>query len=189
MKYKVIKNFIDVDACNQLVERLDMHCAAGWQVPFDTQCPESPSFYGIFNDELLLWLPKIEKLLDKKLFPTYTYSRIYKRGSILLPHVDRGECEYSFTLSLKHHQDIWPIYLQTDEGIEEVNLDVGDILIYKGTEVLHWRMPLQGEFQYQGFFHYVDQNGPYSCRKYDNRVAFQSTHDAVNELLRKRNVL
>jgi hypothetical protein len=188
MEYKIIRNFIDTATCDKLVDKLDEFYKNNMQQS-DAQCMNSPSFYGIFNDESKQWLSRIEEAVGKKLYPTYTYSRIYVNNEILLPHTDRVECEYSFTLSLKYDKDIWPIYVQTTEGPIEVLLDRGDILIYKGVENLHWRMRLENQFHYQGFFHYVDQDGPYSNKKYDGHSHFASTQEVIDELIRRKNVL
>lgn len=189
MEYKVIRNFVDSETCNGLVNRLDQFYKDQLALPPDNQCPSSPSFYGIFNDESKQWLPKIEEIVERQLFPTYTYSRIYTQGEALPPHIDRDECEFSFTLCLKYDKEMWPIYLQTSEGPKEVLLDVGDILIYKGIENIHWRTGLKNQFHYQGFFHYVDQNGCFAHKKYDGRSSFATTQDAVDEIVRRKNVL
>jgi hypothetical protein len=188
-EYLVVKHFIDAATCNALVDRLNKWQIAKLYLPPDNQCPNSLSFYGIFNDESAMWLEKVEGLIGKKLFPTYTYSRIYKQGEQLLPHIDRVECEYSFTLALDYEQHMWPIYLQTSTGVKEVLLDRGDILIYKGVENLHWRQRLTGSIHYQGFFHYVDQAGIYANKKYDGRKTFAKTQDIIDELVRRKNAV
>lgn len=182
----IVRQFADKETCAKLVERLDDFHAKGIVLPPDNQCPTSPSFYGIFNDESTLWLPKIEELVGKKLFPTYTYSRIYTPGEILLPHIDRSECEYSFSLALKYDEEIWPLCIESNGMAQEIYLDVGDILIYKGPEQKHWRMPLDGKFHYQGFFHYVDQEGLYANLKYDGRATFATTEEAAQETIRRK---
>ena len=68
-------------------------------------------------------------------------------------------------------------------------LEPGDILIYKGVESLHWRLPLENDFHYQAFFHYVDANGPHADKKYDGRHAFATTDEATAEIVRRQNVL
>jgi len=188
-EYKIVKNFISKEECTSLIERLDEFYNNGYTIPPDNQCPNSPTFYGIFNDESKKWLPRIEELTGKELYPTYTYSRIYQKGEILLPHIDRWECEYSFTLALKYDKEIWPFYVQTSQGVIEAMLDNGDMLMYKGVENLHWRMRLENDFHYQAFFHYVDKNGPHADKKYDGRYDFATTQDATEEIVRRSNVL
>jgi hypothetical protein len=52
----------------------------------------------------------------------------------------------------------WPIYLEPSgknelKGIK-VDLKPGDMLVYKGNELEHWREPFQGENCAQVFLHY-----------------------------------
>ena len=46
-------------------------------------------------------LPRMEKATGLKLFPTYTYFRVYKNGDVLEKHKDRPSCEISVSLSLR----------------------------------------------------------------------------------------
>jgi hypothetical protein len=181
-QYKIIKNFIDQATCNMLVDKLDNCLKEGYVFPPDNQCPNSPAFYGMFNDESIGWLSIIEEAVGKSLSPTYTYARIYQQGEILLPHTDKSECEYSFTLALKYDKEIWPFYLNTAEGTKQV-------LLYKGVENLHWRMPLENTFHYQAFFHYVDNAGPYADRKFDGRFEFATTQEVKDEMDRRSNAV
>jgi hypothetical protein len=54
----------------------------------------------------------------------------------------------------------------------KIELNPGDLVIYQGCDVPHWRTPLtypDNIWQVQGFFHYVDANGPYVDWKFDQR--------------------
>lgn len=187
--FVVIKGFVDKDRCCTMANKLDNLYKENLSLPPDNQCIISPAFYGIFNDEALEFLPAIEKITGKKLFPTYTYARIYQRNEVLLPHTDREECEFSFTLTLKYDTDVWPFFIQTKDATTEEILCEGDILVYKGIENLHWRMPLKTNFQYQAFFHYVDQQGNYANKRYDGRAEFATSNQSIEELKRKKHVL
>ena len=59
---------------------------------------------------MLKCLPEMEKATGLKLYPAYTYARIYKKGDILKRHKDRFSCEISTTMNLGG--DDWPIYLE-----------------------------------------------------------------------------
>ena len=59
---------------------------------------------------LLKCQPKMEEVTGLKLYPAYTYARIYKKGDILKRHKDRFSCEISTTMNLGG--DDWPIYLR-----------------------------------------------------------------------------
>ena len=44
----------------------------------------------------------------------------------------------------------------------DINCDVGEGIIYKGSETPHWRNDFKGELQVQLLVFYVDSNGQYS---------------------------
>ena len=187
-EYLIVRNFIDKATCDELSQRLDEFQAKGIVLDPDGLCPNSPAFYGVFNDEAKLWLPRIEELTGKQLHPTYTYSRMYAPNEMLQKHTDRYACEYSITLTLKYDQKIWPFWLETPTGTVEVLLDAGDILIYNGIKLPHWRDPLEGKFQYQAFLHFVDKLGNYQYHRWDRRSKFQTTQEAAEVTLRNKNV-
>lgn len=117
-------------------------------------------------------LPAAESVTRLKLFPTYSYFRVYKRGDILVKHTDRPACEISVTLCLGYQAEHpWPILFEGQAGISFIELAPGDALFYRGVECTHWREPMVGERAAQAFLHYVDQNGPYAEWKYDKRPA------------------
>tara|TARA_Y100001938_G_scaffold17208_1_gene21166 strand:- start:367 stop:810 length:444 start_codon:yes stop_codon:yes gene_type:complete len=124
-------------------------------------------------------LPVMKKETGLDLIPTYTYARAYKKGDELKRHKDRPSCEISTTVNLGG--DPWPIFIDgtgTDNVIDEyknihkpnapagskVVLEVGDMLIYRGCELEHWREPFEGDSCGQVFLHYNDVNGPYGTQ-------------------------
>jgi hypothetical protein len=107
----------------------------------------------------------MEELTGLELYPTYTYGRIYWKGSTLAPHKDRPSCQYSATLCIDNDPKPWPIFM---DG-KKILLNAGDIAVYKGCEVEHWREPYEGNQQIQLFLHYVDANGIYKDFKFDKR--------------------
>ena len=58
---------------------------ANENLKFDSQVPNTPSFYcdPVMESLLKDLLPKMESFTGLKLFPTYSYFRIYKGGDIL----------------------------------------------------------------------------------------------------------
>ena len=115
----------------------------------DAQMPDTYSHYSDIAMETLLenLRPEMEKQTGLKLFETYSYARIYKKGDILERHKDRYSCEISTTLNLGG--DSWPIYIEPsgEEGQEgsKVILEPGDMLIYRGSELEHWRDEFEGD--------------------------------------------
>ena len=139
----------------------------------DEQAPNSHCVYGdpAFDMVMAMSTEDIGKIVGKKLIPQYTYARIYKKGSDLKIHSDRPECQYSVTLSLGgDYEKPWPIWIKDYAGkSHEVSLDQGDMVVYHGTELEHWREEFEGDTQYQLFMHYVDSEGEYKDRVFDGR--------------------
>jgi len=145
----------------------------------DRQVPGCYTKYADWVMETLLMymIPIMKAKTGMDLVPTYTYTRLYEKGNILRRHKDRPSCEISTTLHLGG--DPWPIFLDPSGAnfvIDEykqtikpgapkgvrVDLKVGDMLIYSGCELEHWREPFQGTVCSQVFLHYNHANGPFA---------------------------
>jgi len=140
--------------------------------PGDSQVPNTPCSYGDLIMEGLLskLLPTIEKASGLRVFPTYSYLRVYKAGDSLGRHTDRPSCEISLTLCLGYQgPGPWPIWIEGPRGIVSVSLEAGDGLLYRGIECPHWRSSFEGSCLAQAFLHYVDQQGPHNQWKFDKR--------------------
>jgi len=139
----------------------------------DPQAPNSHCVYGdpAFDMAMAMSTEDIGKIVGKRLIPQYTYARIYKNGSELKIHSDRPECQYSVTLSLGgEYEKPWPIWIKDYAGnMNEVPLDEGDMVVYHGTELEHWRDKFEGTAQVQLFMHYVDAEGEFKDRLFDGR--------------------
>ena len=133
-----------------------------WGVWNDRQIPNTYSHYADTAMETLLQevKPVMEKHTGLKLSETYSYARIYKKGDVLVRHKDRFSCEISTTFNLGG--DTWPIYLdptgkEGQAGVE-IKLDPGDMLIYSGCDLEHWREEFTGKDCGQVFLHYNKAN-------------------------------
>ena len=130
----------------------------------DSQVPNTYSHYGDMVMEVLLVKlhPLMQKITKLKLSPNYSYARIYKNGDILHRHKDRFSCEISTTLNLGG--DSWPIHLEPSgkQGLKGIKVDLkaGDMLVYKGNELEHWRDAFNGKDCAQVFLHYNNLNTP-----------------------------
>jgi hypothetical protein len=155
----------------------------------DKQIPNTYSCYGdMFMETLMMKvLPIMEQQTGLRLIPTYTYTRAYKKGDILHRHKDRPSCEISTTVNLGG--DPWSIFIDptgtnnilsgketttkvkpnAPEGVE-VQLGVGDMLVYSGCELEHWREPFEGNLCVQAFLHYNHADGRFAeNNKFDRR--------------------
>jgi hypothetical protein len=139
----------------------------------DPQVKDGYAAYGLTVTEALMehLLPFMERETGHALYPTYSYGRVYLKGAELSRHVDRPACEISLSLMVEQRgSGPWPLYCQSLTGeVVAVELSPGDLMIYKGVEVPHWREPFDGESQLQIFLHYVRQDGPYADERYDRR--------------------
>lgn len=170
-KYVHLKNFLDVNNCNELTTELKK-LVDNKATTKDVQCPSSEAIHGamVFDKLLIDLLPHFEEASGKKLYPTYSYARLYKAGEKLKVHRDRESCEISATLTLGFEGTPWPIYMgDTEDNGNKIVMDVGDAVLYRGMEKYHWRKKFKGEWQAQVFLHYVDVNGPHAEWKFDKR--------------------
>ena len=153
----------------------------------DRQVPNSYAKYGdrLMETLLVKVIPIMKAKTELNLIPTYSYTRLYKTGNILNRHKDRPSCEISTTLNLGG--DPWPIFIDPtgsnnvmDEYKEihkpnapkgeKLLLEVGDMLVYSGCELEHWREPFEGNICGQVFLHYNHVNGPFADKnKFDGR--------------------
>jgi len=172
-RYVHLKDFLDIDSCHQLTEVLK-NLVKEQKTTSDDQCPMSEAVHGAmaFNKLLVDLLPHFEVASGKKLYPTYSYARLYAPGEELKHHTDRPSCEISATLTLGFEGDVWPIFMgNEDESVKnKIKMKVGDAVLYRGCEVHHWRKKYkEGKWQAQVFLHYVDANGPHAEWKFDKR--------------------
>jgi PKHD-type hydroxylase len=171
--YVILKDAMPKELCKQLTDHMFKLHDEGKLVK-DEQCPLSDSVYGdpIFDDLLQKYAKPLGDHIGKTLLPTYTYARIYRTGEVLKKHKDRPACEISATMTLGFDGiKVWPIFFDEKKEIP-VDLNVGELAMYKGCEILHWRPQFKGKWQVQVFFHYVDANGPYKNEYKDGRSQF-----------------
>ena len=201
-KYQVIRNAISKELANLAYTYLQISAEADYwmitnQVTHDKnplvgnfKDRQVPGSYAKYEDRLMETLlvkviPIMKAKTELNLIPTYSYTRLYRKGNILKRHKDRPSCEISTTLNLGG--DNWDIFLDptgTNNVIDEdknihkpnapkgikISLKPGDMLIYSGCELEHWREPFQGNLCGQVFLHYNHANGPYAkTNLYDKR--------------------
>jgi hypothetical protein len=125
------------------------------------------------------YLPIVEQATGLALWPTLSFSYHYVNGNVLQPHKDRECCEIVAGLCIgadekyKHTNKPWPLQIK---GVNTIDLNYGDMLIFKGHTMEHWRDVFTGEWFVSAIFGYVDQNGPYAYQKFDQRKALGHKH-------------
>ena len=143
-----------------------------------------------FMETLLdLSTPVVEQNVGKKLWPTYSFFRIYDKGDDLPIHHDRPSCEYTVALCLGADPVDLPYelflgdqdessdykYYNEDGEYKRFRIDhkipmvPNNAVIFKGIKKLHWREICHHDHFVTVFLHYVDQDGPYKEYKFDKR--------------------
>ena len=129
----------------------------------------------------------LRDVIDMELVETYSYTRTYDRGAYLKSHTDRPSCEVSATICLDYKSDDntpWKIWVQNDrnyiddavhdqqqlfeitqkpvigkrKGSVAVSLEVGDVLLYQGPNIPHWRDTFLGDYSSHMFLHFINAN-------------------------------
>ena len=174
-KYQVIKNAISYDLANfifnyQLLRRDAVNFMYENNITTDNghhghfgtwNDAQVPNVYSEYSDHvmetlLMKVLPIMKEETGLDLVPTYSFTRVYEKGSILKRHKDRPSCEISTTLHLGG--DPWAIYIDNTE----ITLGIGDMLVYSGCDLVHWREKFEGNICGQVFLHYNHVNGPFA---------------------------
>jgi hypothetical protein len=174
--YVVVRGLVPAGRVAAVRDHLESRAAQGaLRMQGDTQVPGTPSAHGdAVLDTLMEDLrPAVEFCTGLTLFPTYSYARLYRHGDQLPPHRDRAACEISLSLNLGQvpADRPWALHVEGPDGSAACLLMPGDVLLYRGIDLTHWREPYDGQSLVQVFLHYVDQNGPHSGEKFDRRAA------------------
>ena len=169
------------------------------QFNMDTQ---SNSLIGEHSDYLMETLmdmstPVVEQNVGKKLWPTYSFFRIYDKGSDLKIHTDRESCEYTVALCLGADPIDQPYELFLGERDDSSDYKYysnkgeykryridhkfpmfpNNAVIFKGMDKIHWREMCKHDHFMTVFLHYVDQEGPYKEFKFDKRQMLGEKND------------
>ena len=140
--------------------------------------------YGDFMMEMLLakFTPLVEKATGLSLWPTLSFYYTYRTGNELKKHHDRSSCEIVAGLCIgadaqfKAAKGTWPLILNLEGQPEAFALDFGDLLIFRGSDIEHWREVFTGEWFVSAIFGYVDQQGSYAFQKFDQRKSLGKAH-------------
>lgn len=164
--------------------------------------PQSNSFIGEHGDSFMESLldmstPVIEFNVGKKLFPTYSFIRIYDKESDLKIHTDRPSCEYTVALCLGSAPIDKPYelfvgeeddssdykYYNSKNEYKRYRIDhkfamvPNNAVIFKGMDKIHWREMCNHDHFITVFLHYVDQEGQYKEYKFDKRNMLGEIND------------
>lgn len=146
----------------------------------------SPLCFEALSDSLIKDV--VENELGEAVYPTYSYARIYSNGAIMHRHTDRSSSEFSVSCCIEVDESVkpWPINFETTDGsILTLEQKPGDIVMYKGNSLPHWRDAYHGHEQINAFMFYVRANGDRSELKYDTRPML-GLHSSTRRLTSER---
>lgn len=123
---------------------------------------------GIHNDPAARRLhmaltPYFAALFGQDIKPSYTYAREYYREGALLRHMDRPQCEFTFSLYVDYQPEPagdlcpWPLIVHAPGGDIVTRQPRSGGLVIRGRTLPHSRPPLPpGHRAMMVFLHYVD---------------------------------
>ena len=123
----------------------------------------------------LEFLPLIEKIVGRKMEATYTYLSAYVKGANLPAHTDRPECEFTCSYIIgKPPNTNWNIYIHKEKQVEKykgrydftppkeeciaVDCRENGLMIFNGTDHIHYREPLEYEYYNVVLLHYKEKS-------------------------------
>ena len=134
---------------------------------------------------------KIDKFIDQNM-ANLLYHHVQleaKRLNYLDETLGKGY-DTSNVDSKKYPNWDWPMFVKETNGTEiPVHMKPGDMIIYRGCEVEHWREPFWGKNHAQVFLHYNEKEGQYNI-PYDGRpvLGLPASFRAKDALLRNESM-
>ena len=195
-KYQIVRGLISPDTahivCTNLLDEVLQKNAIGGKGFPSAEHDQTLNF--VSNDILLvlhtLLTSRVEEITgNTKLYPTYYYGRTYLRGADMFAHKDRGACQNSLTMNLGQSHT-FPFCIEKENGeYEEIDLQPGDAVIYRGCEWNHYRPVFEGDWYTQIFLHWVDGSPKNNEYRYENlgdpNVMKQRTVEVWGDLLKR----
>lgn len=120
----------------------------------------------LYKDTLMLFLQGqlegvIRQIVQAEALPTYPFLSVYLPTAVLKRHTDRPECKWNLSVALDENPTFgpdkkWPLYFEIQGQVHEAHLQMGDAVLYSGTDHEHWREPLDEHHKVGvGIFHFV----------------------------------
>jgi hypothetical protein len=169
-KFAIVRGYIDPPIMDLFYQycKLQVNSAGFKKMNSESY---NPDWDGRFGDSLVantyaryadpLWeslllssVKPLEHCTGLSIVPNFSYWRFYQEGDVLIKHSDRPGCEISVTLCIGYEGENWPLFIESENYTGPILLEPGDMLVYKGREVPHWREEFKGVNQAQVFLQY-----------------------------------
>jgi hypothetical protein len=178
-----IHNILDLFTCNT-IERYYENFGLKLEDPRmqDVSYKNGSHTYGDGNDIFGISLlesitPIVSNILGNEVLPSYSYTRVYEKGTRLFSHRDRQSCEISMSITLANYpnstkQENFYISKNKDESDPlKLSIGTGDGLMFFGSSYsdgfYHWRDETDSDYMMQIFLHWVYKNGKFKDHAYE----------------------
>lgn len=86
----------------------------------------------------------VNRITPARVEPSHSQVSVYQPGAFLRRHKDQPQYVWNLSLVLDAEPEselerAWPINLEVEGRTEEVRLEIGDAVLYRGSEFTHWR--------------------------------------------------
>mgnify|MGYP001193544122 CR=1 FL=1 len=184
--YCIIPNAVSKELCSFITQyaRLKYKVAPNVYRSKDDSLANIHREYGDPLMETLLQRlhSPVEQVTGMQLWPSLSFYYTYTRGNVLKKHKDRDSCEVVACLCIGSDAEyaqakkFWPIYLGLSDEDLPVCLHQGDLVLFKGKALDHWREAYEGEWFISSIFAFVEREGPNNYLKYDQRSYLAKPH-------------
>lgn len=170
--YQIIENFIEEDFVDFIQDYYSLKVNSGLHT-----IDESKFTYGYFfhNDSLMETILQnsceaISEIIGVKLLPTYSQVHLHMNGDSYENNQNESS-EISTILSLGSSGDKEDLiyFKKSQSSIKELNLNKGDLLVYRNINFKCWREPIKNKWLLESVLNFVDSDGPYSEFIYNKR--------------------
>jgi hypothetical protein len=86
----------------------------------------------------------VNRITPARVEPSHCQVSVYQPGAFLRRHKDQPQYVWNLSLVVDAEPEFdleraWPINLEVEGRAEEVRLEIGDAVLYRGSEFTHWR--------------------------------------------------
>ncbi|HEX9917850.1 MAG TPA: hypothetical protein VGA87_01720, partial [Pyrinomonadaceae bacterium] len=88
--------------------------------------------------------PLVNRITPARVRPSHCQVSVYQPGAFLRRHKDQPQYVWNLSLVLDGEPELeeagaWPICVEVEGQTREVRLEIGDAVLYRGSEFTHWR--------------------------------------------------
>ena len=186
-KLYVIRNALSTETCEQLkIEYMMIKDVVEYSSQGPTSDPIMPGAFAMYSPVCFEAMgqtikPMVEESVGCKLWQTFSYARVYVKGTNLVRHRDRTSGEWVANVCITRDNVDWPFYIELEGKSHQILLEQGDMIIFRGHKDFHWRPKYTGDLQIQAFVSYVEKDGRYADNKYDGRPMLAAPWETASQ--------